>query len=100
MAGHHQLGSICQSLQCVEGLEHGADVEHDGERPFGLEVLVVVGGVRGQDQPADIGPDSDHLQTVGVATNTMHRQTWRQLVVAVMESHPVVVHEHDHVSDV
>jgi hypothetical protein len=55
----------------VVGLEHFADVEGCGERPAGLHVLVEMGNVGGEHNPAAARMDPDELHPRRMAADRM-----------------------------
>ena len=65
-----------------------------------LEVLVVVGGVGGQHEPARLGAHPHDLEAVGVTADEVDGQPVGQLVVAGVEHDPPVVHGADELGDV
>ena len=74
--------------QCVVGLEHLADVKRGGEGPAGLHILVVMGDVGGEDDPAAASVDADELHTRRVAAHRVQTDARRKLGRPVVELDP------------
>src|SRR3546814_2522095 len=71
-------------------------MERCGVGPFALEVLVEMGHVGGDDDPAAAGVDADELQPGRVPARPMHADARGDRRVAGIERHPAcIVQPHD-----
>jgi hypothetical protein len=74
--------------QRIVGVQHLADVESRSEGAAGLHVLVIMGHVGSEHDPAAAGMDADELHAWGVAADRVQTDARSQLDRSVVEPHP------------
>src|SRR5579883_434468 len=97
---NHMVARTRQIVRAAVAFQgFGYAVQH-GERPALLHVGVKVRGVGGQHHVAAAGPDTDHLQTHGMAADAVQTDAGGELLIAIVKNDAPAkqfLHDGDHV---
>lgn len=102
MAGNNAIGMAGKPFDGFPACAHVPDIIKNRKRAAAMEIAVVMRGVRSQHDRASRGRNSHHLQTVGMAANTMDGDTRRDFALAGMKSDALVIdmtHHQRHMLD-
>lgn len=91
MARDDEAGAAGQRQEAVEAPQHILEVDDDGEGAAALQVLVEMGGVGGEAEPARLGKHPHRLEPAGMAADAMDGDALGDLAAALVKDHAAPV---------